>query len=435
MTQAHYTFRVQITSKEGVRVDVYDAENNDKGHPSGSFGFRGKVRTRILKLHQAAQRGEVTETEIQELGEKLFEILLDQGLRARFFMFRDEARQKNVALRFELDIDERQLPEIAALPWEFMRVKPAMEYGVSWIGTDPHVISSRHRPPPLPPQPIQLAPGERLRIALAVAAPGDLRKVKYELIWEELQNWEREQRGRIELLGIVNPANRQKINEILERRPHILHFIGHGRVKDESGHDVRQVALVDASFNVAEWLDADKFVELFNQHQPGVVLLQTCEGATSSGTDIFVGIASFVVQQNIPVVVAMQYEISNATAQTFALEFYKKLAKNEPVDMAAQEGRRRIALGPTSYASRDFATPVLFMRVKDGRLFLSSPGTSEETSEQAEEEGEETGMGVETSSDTMWENMLELLEEISDRFSSGGMIYREECEMFDALLD
>jgi hypothetical protein len=71
---------------------------------------------------------------------------------------------------------------------------------------------------------------------------------------------------------------------------------------------------------------------------------------------------------NIPVVVAMQYEVSNITASQFAYEFYERLAKGEPVDIAAQNGRRTIAL-ETRHRKRDFATPVIFMRVRDGYLF------------------------------------------------------------------
>ncbi|UCH97362.1 MAG: SIR2 family protein, partial [Candidatus Aminicenantes bacterium] len=82
-----------------------------------------------------------------------------------------------------------------------------------------------------------------------------------------------------------------------------------------------------------------------------------------------VGIASLVVQMNVPAVVAMQYQVSNITAQRFALEFYRRLAGNEPVDKAVQEARRHIALGPAGFKSRDFATPVLFMRDQQGRLF------------------------------------------------------------------
>jgi tetratricopeptide (TPR) repeat protein len=76
-----------------------------------------------------------------------------------------------------------------------------------------------------------------------------------------------------------------------------------------------------------------------------------------------------LVEQNIPVVVAMQYEVSNSTASRFARRFYQQLAAEDPADIAAQEGRYTIALGPTQDRKRDFATPVIFMRVQDGYLF------------------------------------------------------------------
>jgi hypothetical protein len=117
------------------------------------------------------------------------------------------------------------------------------------------------------------------------------------------------------------------------------------------------------------WVDADRFSEFFTRHRPGVVMLQACESGALSAAQAFVGVASRVVQHNIPVVVAMQYEVSNTTASRFAQCFYKKLAVGEPVDIAAQEGRRAIAQGPAQYQKRDFATPVIFMRVQDGYLF------------------------------------------------------------------
>ena len=112
-------------------------------------------------------------------------------------------------------------------------------------------------------------------------------------------------------------------------------------------------------------------------------MLQACEGAMLSSSQAFVGLASRVVQQNIPVVVAMQYEVSNATASRFARRFYQQLAEDDPVDIAAQYGRRAIALGPTQYRKRDFATPVIFMRVPDGYLFNRPDSKSAAQAEQA----------------------------------------------------
>ncbi|MFM6189698.1 CHAT domain-containing protein, partial [Planktothrix sp.] len=130
-----------------------------------------------------------------------------------------------------------------------------------------------------------------------------------------------------------------------------------------------EMALVDPDFDEAMWVEADYFSELFNQHRPGVVMLQACEGGMLSSSQAFVGVASKVVQQNVPVVVAMQYEVTNSTASRFARRFYQQLAAGDPVDIATQYGRRAISLGPTQYRKRDFATPVIFMRVQNGYLF------------------------------------------------------------------
>jgi formylglycine-generating enzyme required for sulfatase activity len=162
---------------------------------------------------------------------------------------------------------------------------------------------------------------------------------------------------------------------VLEQQPHIFHFIGHGRLHDESGQEVGQIALVDDMFDEALWVDASFFGGLFNRHRPGVVMLQACEGGKLSASQAFVGVASKIVQQNIPVVVAMQYEVSNFTASRFAQRFYERLAQDDPVDIAAQNGRRAIALN-TQYRKRDFATPIIFMRVEDGYLFKREEGSN-----------------------------------------------------------
>jgi hypothetical protein len=83
----------------------------------------------------------------------------------------------------------------------------------------------------------------------------------------------------------------------------------------------------------------------------------------------------------------MQYKISNATARRFAREFYKRLAEGDPVDKAAQEGRYRIS---DFHESRNFATPALFMQVRDGHLFERStedqlPESVEESTEPSKE--------------------------------------------------
>jgi len=242
------------------------------------------------------------------------------------------------------------------------------------MGTVPDFVLSRRRSQWIPAQPIHLDKDEKLRIALVVSAPPELPPVAYQPVQEALEKLASEQTNRVELLPIVNSANPEAIDTILSKEPHIFHFIGHGRLVNEGNQEVGQIAFVDPEFDEAMWVDADYFSELFNQHRPGIVMLQACEGGMLSASQAFVGTASRIVQQNIPVVVAMQYEVTNSTASRFARRFYQQLAVDDPVDIAAQYGRRAIALGSTQYRKRDFATPIIFMRVQDGYLFKRQEG-------------------------------------------------------------
>lgn len=369
MTKSYYTYRIRIANFERVQVKKWDAQHQLLGEPSGAFDYKNNLEE-IKSLIDIVRNGEIKNSkQARQVGEVLFSTLFDDTLRQDFVNFYFQVvQQSKQLLRVELDIDEQGMPEIAALPWEFMCLPGSANLGEIWIGTDPNLVFSRRRAQWHPAPPIQLEEGEKLRIALAIAAPKDLAGVEYQTVQEVLEELAKNQPKHIELLPIVNPATSGAIDALLEQQPHIFHFIGHGRLQNEDGEDVGEIALVKKVFNTVSWVDASFFSGLFNRHRPGIVFLQACEGAMLSASEAFVGVASRIVQQNIPVVVAMQYEVSNITASLFAYEFYERLAKYEPVDIAAQNGRRTIAL-ETQYRKRDFATPVIFTRVQDGYLF------------------------------------------------------------------
>jgi hypothetical protein len=362
-----FTYRIRIANLENVQVDKRNADGQEIGQPSGALRLTER-EAKLERLRARTFAEEITPEEIAELGVCLFEALFDDALRNDFLLFYDQVVFKEKALlRIELDIDEAQMPAVAALPWEFLRTPPNQITGEIWLSTTPKLIFSRRRARWLAPAPIQLKRGERLRIAVVVSAPRDeaLGPVEYQKLWDELQDLAAKNADRIELLELVTPATRDAIDAVLEKEPHILHFSGHGRLHDERGRQIGQIALTRAS-GFAVWVNADQFSNLFARHRPGIVLLQACEGGALSASQAYVGVASQIVQHNVPVVLAMQYEISNATARRFAREFYARLAAGDPVDKAAQEGRFRIA---DFYDSRNFATPVIFMRVRDGHLF------------------------------------------------------------------
>lgn len=370
----YYTYRIRLANRDWVQVEKLNPQKQNIGQPRGVFGYKNRRKTEIDAMLAQATAGQLDDSQsVRSLGEALFEALFEPALRQDFIGFYDQAVHKeNKLLRVELDIDEQALPDVAALPWEFMRVPSSAHSGVLWLGTATRLIFSRRRSHWFAPNPIQLATGEKLRLGVVVSAPTDLGLVLYEETVQELEALVAKQPDRFEMLPLVVNANPDSLDRLLAQEPHILHFIGHGRLHEHNGKNEGQLALVHPVLDDAEWIDAEFFGDLLNTHRPSIVLLHACEGAQLSSSEAFVDIAARVVQQNIPVVVAMQYEVTNWTAMRFASRFYEEVAKGTPVDQAAQNGRRAIALN-THYRGRDFATPVLFMRVEDGHLF-ARPG-------------------------------------------------------------
>ena len=370
MSKKYYTYRISLNNNQRVQIEKIDDISQYIQLPPRDFCYQEKQK-KIKQLLEIANNSKLDKKQCRQLGELLFNSLFDPVLCQDFLNFHFQVvQEKEQLLRIELDIDEQEMPEVAALPWEFLCVPESANQGTVWLATDPNLVFSRRRALWNPAKPIQLAQGEKLRIALAIAAPKNLENVEYAEVQEYLEALAEEQSEEIELLPIVNPATPTAINELLEQKPHIFHFIGHGRFEDEEGEKVGQIALVRKVLNTALWVDAEFFAGLFMTHRPGIVVLQACEGAMQSESEAFRGVVPKIVAQNIPVVVGMQYEVSNAIASVFSSEFYRRLGKGEPVDIAAQNGRFTIAL-ETQFKNRDFATPVIFMNVKDGYLFTS----------------------------------------------------------------
>ena len=97
-----------------------------------------------------------------------------------------------------------------------------------------------------------------------------------------------------------------------------------------------------------------------------VAILNACEGARTSRTDPFAGSAQSLVQQGIPAVIAMQFEIANDVAGRFAHEFYGALADGYPIDASLTEARKSIFAAGREV---EWGTPVLYLRAPDGRIF------------------------------------------------------------------
>ena len=97
-----------------------------------------------------------------------------------------------------------------------------------------------------------------------------------------------------------------------------------------------------------------------------LAVLNSCEGARGDRADPFSGTAQSLIQQGIPAVVAMQFEITDDAAITFGHVLYEAIADGYPLDAATAEARKAI------YADgnlTEWGTPVLYSRAPDGRIF------------------------------------------------------------------
>ncbi len=146
---------------------------------------------------------------------------------------------------------------------------------------------------------------------------------------------------------------------------HVFHFIGHGgfdRNTDEG------VLVLEDKQKLGVPAGASRIRVLLQDHWSlRLAVLNSCEGARNSLTDPFAGVAATLIRQGIPAVTAMQFEISDKAAITFADEFYTVLTEGLPADAAMAEARKGIYGDMLNDV--EWGTPVLYTSSKDGILF------------------------------------------------------------------
>jgi ATP-dependent Clp protease ATP-binding subunit ClpC len=370
-----YSYHIELNA-DGVLV-TGETPDGPFELPEAPF-LLTKVQESVEKLAAKIQGKTANADDIQQLGEQLYYALFGMRteLGAHFRQCLASVTRKKGMLRVTLDLDEADMPEVAALPWEALRApqepgRPAIDFA-----TDPRLTLSRKRK-------MWTAVDARtlhrpLRIQLVVANPVDsqlakemrLGPVEYETVWNALKLLSQEQSNLIAPLpDPLLQANASAIEGALKEQPDILHFIGHGRVRKYAKREVGQLALIGVN-GLIQWTNDTVIADLFKRYQPALVLLQSCEGGKIGKSHAFVGVASQLVHQNVPTVLAMQYPVRNVIAASIARTFYEFLALGESVDKAVQEVRRNLHIeSAQNDPPRDAITPVLFSRLKNGQLF------------------------------------------------------------------
>lgn len=331
----------------------------------------------IRALHDRAAAGGLGRDEARTLGTLLHGALLDATMSAHLQAVYREAGQVEAPLFLALDLDDRVYPGIEALPWEFLRLPEGPDREAREFAGDAGVMLVREALSNVAaPRP---ARSGVLRAALAVSAPElddddrEMGPVSADGVVLAMRRWAQASQGQvvpIEPFPRRNPTAAQ-VSRLLDEGPDVVHLIGHGRLRQRAqgaaaDDSLAEIALVDPTGRYAEWLPADDVARLFQGRLPSLVVLHACESAAARPQRAFTGVASRLARAGVPVVVAMQYEISNAAAGRFADELYRGLARRLPVEQAVQAGRRLLAQQRDGLRSHEAATVVVFSRCEGG---------------------------------------------------------------------
>lgn len=314
---------------------------------------------RLGRPRQGVRRLESAEMELaKKVGARLYQSAFGGEVQSCLQASLYEAGRREQGLRIRLRLSE--VPELADLPWEYVYNPSLNRFLV--LSTETPIVRYLDIPERIRP----LAVRPPIRILAVLSNPGDYAQLDIEREWAKLlQALEPSVRlGR----AIVERLGKATLTELRHRlradEYHILHFIGHGGF--ERGRE-EGVLILETEEGRGTRLSGERLgTLLLNQGSLRLVVLNACEGGRASPSDPFAGVAQTLLQQRIPAVVAMQFEITDEAAITFAQEFYSQLAEGRPVDACVAEARRSIYLQGNDL---EWGVPVLYMRSADGRIF------------------------------------------------------------------
>ena len=192
--------------------------------------------------------------------------------------------------------------------------------------------------------------------------------VKAQPVIQMLEELQKASAGRITVDTLLQPDKRMLTDALVKLKPHVVHFIGHGRYKGEAG----ALAFVRKSVSgdtEAAWLSDTAFADCFGEiTPPRLIFLHACEGARSDSYEAFSGVSLQLVYSRMPAVIAMQYPIPNDVAIAFARSLYRALSEGQAIDEAVQNGRNELGVyldDEENFSSRAFGSPVVFLQSKD----------------------------------------------------------------------
>lgn len=345
-------YRAQVVSSPAGQA------NSDFDAPFSDLELENLL-LRIGRPRRSTRRIGATEmAAVKTFGGRLFSAVFTGDVLACFRMSVEQASAQDAGLRIRLRLSE--VPELADLPWEYL-YNAALNRFLSLSAGTP-IVRYLELPERVQPLHVELP----IRVLVMVSSPNDYPPLDVEAEWSRLKDAlnDLEAQGRVILERLPN-ATLQALQRRLRREScHVFHFIGHGGFSEEASDGL---LVLEGNAGRADPVSSQYLGALLHDHRPlRVAVLNACEGARGGRTDPFAGTAQSLVQQGIPAVIAMQFEITDEAAVIFAHELYLSIADGCAVDTALAEARKALF---SQVTEPEWGTPVLYMRASDGRIF------------------------------------------------------------------
>lgn len=296
--------------------------------------------------------------ELDRLATRLADALFPTPIRSLWDGARAHARREGagLALRLSFDPGDARSAFLAALPWELIgRERPGRR---ELFALDPSLPLYRHVEVPEPPRPIDLS--APLGVLLAVAAPRDQPHLDLDREREAiLRRWRKQAEVTVDTLEHTTVGG---LREALALGRHqIVHFLGHGTFDERCGRGA--LVLEDAAGRSAVVSDQAVAALFRGRDAVSLVVLNACEGARSPADPTrptFAGVATCLIDEGVPAVVAMQFPIGDRAASAFGLGLHRALADGEDVARAVVAGRQ--AIRDDVPGTLQWITPALYLR-------------------------------------------------------------------------
>lgn len=379
----YVTIDLKVITNPGV-MDSYRVLASTPGHTHDmvsvdfdlSLDRRKSIEPSLIALEARSVRSSTDPrnhaSKLREFGQELFHCLFNREVLQLYDDQKKEAVRSHKPLRLRLTLVP---PELMVLPWELLFDERSADGEYLCLTKNPEILLIRS---------LEIIKTYRqrssntsnntapLRILGMIADPRDRRRLQVEKERATIERALRSLRenNRIYLHWVENGKRGGLLQHQHDKEGwDVFHFIGHGKFDEDTRQGKLEFENNDGN---AEPISARQFSLALPRYLQ-LVVLNACETARGAFTDSSSSIAHSLANIGIPVVVAMQFEISDDASVQFAETFYGLLEQGESIEEAVAHARWSIYVATKEEYRLDWAAPIIYTSSAKSISLRSTP--------------------------------------------------------------